>query len=233
MTTAQEAAARIDAIAVPIGLARIARMGEAESGASRFYGVRLERGTLFSSYDIALADALAALPDAPRVVHEIGGGLGNLSMLLAAMGFEVVCLEMSGHRHGGAREILDAVQAAMPEVRSCRLKRVAFPDKDLSPRGAMVVATNLVATTSDEARTAIIEGLKTYSRSIIDVDRFLTMAETPEARQARLDDLAARGLTGDLFLDTPGGCFYALRPAITAPPQREGLGGMLRRWLGP
>ena len=87
MSAAAAAAARIDAVAVPVALERLRRMGEAESGASRFYAVRLERGTLFSDYDIALADALAAWHDAPGIVHEIGGGFANLSMLLSALGF--------------------------------------------------------------------------------------------------------------------------------------------------
>lgn len=226
---AREAAARIDAIAVPVALERLERLGEAESGASRFYAVRLERGTLFSDYDIALAEALSAWPDAPRVIHEIGGGFANLSMLLSAVGFETVCLEMAGHRYGGARALLRAVREDMPELRKCRVVKSFFPDPELSPVGAMAVATNLVATTSDEARREIIEGLKRYDVSILDVDRFLTMVQSPAEREARLEALRAENLIGSPFLEIgTSACFYRFTP-VSPAVSRKAPGGLLRR----
>lgn len=230
--TPREAAAAIDAIAVPVARQRLETLGEQASGAGPFYAVRLDRGTLFADYDIRLAEALLADPTAPRTVHEIGGGFGNLSLLLTAVGFETVCLEMSAQRHAGAIALLEALQSDMPQMKGCRILKAAFPAPKLSPQGAMAIATNLVASTSPEVRARIIAGLKRHPVAILDIDRFLTMTSGAEDRSERLAALANEGLVGEAFLDLGGSArFYRFdNTSAAAARAKPGLLRRVSRW---
>lgn len=207
-----ELAAKIDAVAVPWGLERMARMGELASGAQNFYAVRLKRGTVFSSYDLALARSLIAWKTAPRVAHEVGGGLGGLSILLAGLGFTTTCLELDVLRFDAAVSLLASLRAAYPDqFRRCVMMKAQFPvaPDELPPKGAMALITNLVCTTTAEAKANILTALSQYRFSIIDVDRFLTRCTTEPERLQRLTEFAGVGLMGAPFLDLgQNGCFY-------------------------
>ena len=228
MSAVRDAAARIDAIAVPLSLERLERLGELESGCNNFYAVRLRRGTIFSDYDLALAEALVARSDLPRVVHEVGGGFGNLSMLLAMNGFQATCLELAKLRYDGGMAILEALRPALPQMANFRLLHAAFPEPTLKPDGAMAVITNLVATTSEADRRAMLRRLGAYDAAIIDVDRFLTSITTAPERETRLADFAAHGLTGEPFLDCgTSACFYLFHGE--RPAQGDGLMSRMKR----
>ncbi len=206
------AAAALDAVAAPLGLRRLESMGEEESGAYRFYSTRLRRGTILSDYEIALAGALVDWPGAPRRIHEIGGGFGSLCLLLALLGFKCICLEVDDRRFAAAEALRDGLTEAFAEIRDgYQVLNERFPlaRGALPAAGAMAVITNLVFTTSAEAKAEILEGLRDYDRAIIDVDRFLTPCETSEQRAERLDELEAAGLYGAPFLDLgKSACFY-------------------------
>ncbi|MDQ2860503.1 MAG: hypothetical protein M3T55_07220 [Pseudomonadota bacterium] len=207
-----QVAAKLDAIAVPLGLERMESLGEDGSGAYGFYAVRLRRGTIFSDYEMALARALLAWPRAPRTAHEIGGGFGGLAILLAALGFETVCLEVDAKRFAAAEGILGAVKAEARELGGrCEMVNARFPTADGKPpaSGAMALITNLVFTTTEQAKAQILAGLRAYPVAIIDVDRFLAHCRSPEERAARLDEFDAAGLFGEPFLDLgASACFY-------------------------
>ncbi|MBA3812039.1 MAG: hypothetical protein H0X27_10450 [Caulobacteraceae bacterium] len=206
------AAAALDAVAAPLGLARLESMGEAESGAYRFYSTRLRRGTIFSDYEIALARTLTEWPAAPRRIHEVGGGFGSLCLLLALLGFKSTCLELDARRFAAAEALRDGLTDAFVEIRDgYQLLNERFPlaRGALPPTGAMAVITNLVFTTSAGEKAEILAALRDYDRAIIDVDRFLTPCETAGQRAERLAELEAAGLYGAPFLDLgKSACFY-------------------------
>jgi hypothetical protein len=114
--TAKDVAERINDLAVPVGQKRLVELGENESGAYNFYKVRLERGQLFADYEIALADALVRTLGESRSIHEIGGGYGTFSWLMAGMGFDVVCLELDPRRLDGGVALWQAIAAGWPDI---------------------------------------------------------------------------------------------------------------------
>ncbi len=205
-------AAALDAVAAPVGLQRLEALGVEGSGAYEYYAVRLRRGTIFSPYELHLARALSAWPAAPRVVHEVGGGFGGLSILLAALGFKATCLELDVRRFGGAMALVEGLGEAFPEVRdNCRMINARFPlaPGELPCAGAMAVITNLVFTTTAEAKAAIIAALRPYPCAIIDIDRFLVQCRSLRERAARLEEFEAAGLVGEPFLDLGvNACLY-------------------------
>jgi hypothetical protein len=207
-----EVAAQLDALTVPLGLKRVDKLGLDGSGIYPYYKVRLDRGTIFANYELALARALLAWPEAPRVAHEIGGGLGGLSLLLAALGFRTVCLEYDIKRFDAAQALLKGLSGAYPDLRAnCEMINARFPMSPdaLSPRDAIALITNLVCTTTDEAKAEIIAALGTYPWAIIDIDRFLVQIGTAEERASRLTEFRVAKLAGEPYLDLgKSACLY-------------------------
>lgn len=207
-----KAAASVDAVAAPLALRRLEALGQRVSGSYGFYTGRLRRGTIFSDYEIALARALVEWREAPRRIHEIGGGFGGLCMLLVLLGFKTTCLEIDARRFAAAQALRDGLTAEFPDVRDgYQIINERFPLAPglLPAAGAMAVSTNLVFTTTAEAKAEILARLPTYDCAIIDVDRFLTLCATPEHRAERLEELEAAGLYGEPFLDLgKSACFY-------------------------
>jgi hypothetical protein len=204
---------RLTAAALPTAQARLAELGEKESGASNFYAVRIGRGELFANYERALVEALQER-GLPREVHEIGGGFGTLSWLFAALGLRAVCLEHDRRRFAGAEALWVALAMADAKLAArLELRRESFPSTALAPRGATALITNLVFTTAPEVRAGIIAALARYPEVILDVDRFL-VSSGPDERPALLDEFARAGLLGEPFLDMGvSACFYRFRPA--------------------
>ena len=211
-----QVAANLDAVAAPLGLERLETLGLDGSGAYEYYAVRLRRGTIFSPYELDLARALLAWPAAPRVIHEIGGGFGGLSILLATLGFKAICLELDAKRFGGASALVEGLREVFPELReNCRMINARFPmaPGELPVAGAMAVTTNLVFTTTAEAKAEIIAALRPYPWAIVDVDRFLVQCRSYQERAARLEEFEAAGLVGEPFLDLGvNACLYRFMP---------------------
>lgn len=215
-----EVAAGLDALAVPLSLARLERLGLEGSGAYAYYQVRLHRGTIFAPYELALAGALAGWDRAPRIAHEIGGGFGGLSLLLARLGFRTVCLEYDVKRYHGAMALWEVLSTSFPDLKNnCKMINARFPMTlaELPAVGAMAVITNLVCTTTPEAKAEMLAALSAYTAAIIDIDRFLVQLRSPEERQLRLLEFQAAGLVDEPFLDLGAeACFYRLTSDHTA-----------------
>lgn len=194
-----EAVARIHDVLVPALRARIAELGEEESGAYEFYATRAAAGVLVSDYDVAIARKLEG-EGLPARVHEVGGGFGTLCWLLAMIGVDATCIEHNRRRHLGAVALAEALAAAEPEAGArLRVVKATFPREDIDPAGATAILTNLVFTTPPERRAAIIDALGDYDQAIVDIDRFL--AHTGKAERAgTLAEFGAAGLQGDEWL---------------------------------
>jgi hypothetical protein len=201
-TEIKEACARLNGLALPAAKQRLADLGVDGSGAFNFYRVRIERDDLFTGYELDLAEALLADPDYPGAMHEIGGGYGSLSWLMAALGSDVVCLERDDRRYAGAAALLEVILAGWPELQGrLDVLHASFPSPRLEPGGAWAVATNLVATTTANQRMAIVAGLCRYDSAVIDTDRFLEPADTEDKRVALAAELASAGLILTPYLD--------------------------------
>jgi hypothetical protein len=199
---AKAVAERMNEFAIPFGQRRLAEMGESESGAYNFYKVRLERGQLFSDYELALADALAETLGERRHIHEIGSGYGTFSWLMAGLGFQTVCLELDRLRCDGGIALWGAILEGWKGVPgSVRFVNDRFPSASLESGGACAVITNLVATTTEVQRSAMLAALTGYDLSIVDIDRFLVHAKTPEESAEVIDRFAAAGFKVHQYLD--------------------------------
>ena len=208
------AADRLNRILVPAARQRVEEMGSDAAGAYNFYAVRLERGDLFADYERALASRLLGSADG-YVLHEIGAGYGTFSLLMTALGFDAVCVEMDSRRFEGAVALWNALREQWPDIPGeLALVQDRFPSEQLRPNGALAVITNLVATTAASARAAIIAALARYDAAIIDVDRFLEPARELEERQAVLEEFAQSGLAAEPYLDVGrSACFYRITRA--------------------
>jgi hypothetical protein len=219
-----EVAAGLDALAVPLGLDRLATLGLDGSGAYAYYEVRLRRGTIFASYELALARALLGWPEAPRIVHEIGGGFGGLSMLLARLGFRAICLEYDVKRFDGAMALLAGMSQIYPDLaNNCEMINARFPMEPgaLPSDDAMALITNLVCTTTSEAKADIITALRRYPEAIIDIDRFLVQCQSPEERAMRLEEFRTSGFVGELFLDLGKSAYLYRFRGLDSPSSRQ------------
>jgi hypothetical protein len=198
----EELANRLNAVLLPIARDRLDAMGEEEAGAYNFYAVRIARGDLFADYDRLLCARLIDDPDCPARVHEIGGGYGSFSWLMAGTGYETVCLEVDRRRFVGGVALWQAAEQAWPEL-SGRLRFVLdrFPSVEVTPDSAWAVATNLVATTNANQRAAIMAALAGYQGAVIDVDRFLDQARSDADRARTIDDFWQSGLIATPYLD--------------------------------
>jgi hypothetical protein len=207
-----EVAAGIDAVAVPLGLARLETMGVVGSGAFEYYKVRLQHGTIFADYELALARAILAWPEALGMVHEVGGGLGELSILLTKLGIRTICLEHDERRFDASVDLLEKLSEIYPDlIGNCQIIYASFPMSPgaLSPRGAMALSTNLICTTTAQAKAEIMAALKAYPCAIIDIDRFLVECKTLEERASRLAEFSRAGFASEQFLDLgKSACLY-------------------------
>jgi hypothetical protein len=212
ITNAKAVAERMNEFAIPFGQRRLAEMGERESGAYNFYKVRLDRSQLFADYELALADALAETLGDKRLIHEIGSGYGTFSWLMAGLGFHTVCLELDRLRYNGGIALWGAILAGWKDIPgSVRFVNDRFPSASLESDGACAVITNLVATTTEVQRSAMLAALTGYHLTIVDIDRFLVHATTPEQRIEVIDRFAAAGFNTREYLDLgKSGNYYTL-----------------------
>jgi hypothetical protein len=232
----QRIAATLNEIAVPLCLKRLEEMGERESGAYNFYAERLRRGTIFGDYELALVSALVDWPEAPTITHEIGCGYSTLSLLLGGLGFDCVAFEVDPRRYAGAVALLEGIRLHSPALAgSCQVLNQRFPTGAGAPppTGALAITTNLVFTTTEMARSAIIEALAHYPWAIIDIDRFLTPIGDEAGRSGRLKAFEAQGLVGSPFLDLGArSCFYRFGDGSARAPARPESQLASSAWLG-
>lgn len=171
--------ARLNEIVLPVLHRRVAELGETESGAYNFYLTRLKHGSIVSDYEIALVklflqQGLGHDGFGQDGVHEIGSGFGQLPFLFALNGIDAVGIEHDRRRIPTAKLLHDALLAAMPDAgRRVRLMNGGFPlpGDALPPGKAIVLATNMVFTTTPEARRLIVDAMARYRLAVIDVDR--------------------------------------------------------------
>lgn len=197
-------AERLQDLLVPVLRYRIQQLGLDGSGAYNFYGARVERGGIFSDYDLALTNKLLGCGLGIRKVHEIGCGFGQLVFLLGWNGFNAVGYEADRGRARTARYVRDVLNVIDRDLTSnVDLLEGEFPSCALSPdRATLVLTTNLVATRSRLQQLAVLEAMRRYPFVLADIQRFFDLKPGVEEEPAVLAKFAEAGLRdGRLFLD--------------------------------
>ena len=215
-------AATLDALFLPLVSQRLALYGEFESGAYNFYARRLECGSLFAGYEIALAEKLLERRFPVREIHEIGPGFGQLPMLLAAAGLPALGIEGDSRRYATAATLLDEMRRARPAAAPCRMLYGSFPlpATEAPPaRDALALTTNLVFTTTPAQQNLFVAALRRYNCVIADIDRLFEPRRTADERAAAFALFARNGFgPPESFLDLgEDGRYFLFRPLAAQP----------------
>lgn len=206
------AAARlIDRLAGPLCKARVEADGDEGSGAGTMYAERFRAGRVISIYEPPLVTALMRWKECPRRLIEVGGGIGGAAILAAAMGFEATCFDCEAKRAALGEAIVASLADAFPGITE-RIRFVTFfypPAQPVERRDTLIFATNIVATVGDEVRRELIGAFNAFEWFVIDVDRFVTKAETQEERARTIAGFTAAGARGEPFLEVGRqACFW-------------------------
>ena len=228
---------RLNEIVLPVLRQRVAALGATESGAYNFYATRLGHGSIVSDYEIALAKLIVEADLGSGGVHEVGAGYGQLPFLLALNGVAAIGIELDNRRVQTAEALHAALMAAVPEAgRRVRIVSGVFPLSDglVDTSGAVVVATNLISTTSPIAQRRIGAAMSVYRCAIVDVDRLFEKRIDDAGRQQSFQIMSAAGFCAPrllLHLNDSGRYFEfhpvasglqklpQLRPASIAKPE--------------
>lgn len=198
-------AERLRELLVPVLRHRIERFGIEKTGAYNFYNVRLQKGELFSDYEIALARKLMSCELKLDCIHEIGSGYGQLVFLLGWNGFETLGFEFDRPRAQLARDLRQILALTDPQrTDNIQLFEGLFPSRDVSPPepNSLILTTNLVTTLTDAQQIAIIEAMRQYSYVLVDIQRLFEKRVDEGAQQAALVLFSKAGFNDpELFLD--------------------------------
>ena len=195
---------------------RIERMGVTESGAYNFYQARVNNQTLITDMEASLAQRIVALDPGLQQAHEVGAGVATLSIAMAACGVRTHAIERETRRFEALEEVFIALNAAEPDIgeqltAAKELFGYKEEEADLRAR-SVVVATNIIATLTDEQKDFILRGIKQYRYAIIDVQRFLVMRNTPAEHEELFASLVKDGFSTPVPVLDHGmaGRYYAI-----------------------
>jgi hypothetical protein len=147
------------------------------TGVGTYYQTRLDRDRMFDDYELALVDYVRDRFDRSTRFFEIGSGWGQLSVLLAAAGFQVTAYEGDGARHEAARHLKSSLMARHRDAMlRFTLVRGFFPDdlaiKTLLGEGPTVaVAGNVVHSYVVEHQERILRCIGQFDEAVIDLAR--------------------------------------------------------------
>lgn len=195
-TRIQRIAAAIDELATAAVTARVAAMGQDESGAEAHYATLAARGSVLPRHDIRAAQILLRLFGTHRPVHEIGTGIGTLPMLLAALGITATGIESSERRYAACRAVTAHIAAQWPgALASWDIIHGRFPFcmEDWVLSETVAVTTDIVGTMNLERRADFIAGLRRYGAALIELDRFIQRSQGEAARRALAAEFQAAG----------------------------------------
>ncbi len=205
-----------DAIAVAVMKARIAQMGETESGAYGFYKVRADRGSLITRFERELIDVVHDKEPSIGEIVDIGAGIGTTALGFAASGCSAVALEFDRRRLAAAEAIARSLKAHYPGIaKNFLVAKGVFPD-DIPTKTAsgprIALTTNIMGSLASETEDKIIRGLLDFDVCYVDLQRFCNARNSAEEFDALLKRMSMIGLTEQsLVLDQGAqGHYYRL-----------------------
>jgi SAM-dependent methyltransferase len=208
---------------------RLADMGEREGGLHRYYRVRVETNTLFAHCDTPIADLLRRGFGPFDRVWDIGCGVGQLAVLIAAERQNVVALDAEKGRYEALNDVVFNVDAVIPGTASrIETRHGYFPealgDNDVSHD--LAICFGLTFTANQEFYDRAARALRRFRAAVIDIACLFTHEPdrakwADRARDfARLWDFETPTAlyqygAGQIFLFRP-------RPAVEAVQDRAG-----------
>jgi hypothetical protein len=171
---------------------RLAAMGETESGLHDYYRRYFwEKRKGYAPRDRPVAKFLRAMNRRFSRSIEVGAGVGQLSALLAASGFDAFAIERETRRAAAAGDLFARVVAADPRSTG-RLHAVhdAFPSTAIATpdRRAVAIFTNIMVSDCDDVEEMIIGGLGGVVMDLARLSRSRTSVAQWEALAARVMD---------------------------------------------
>lgn len=197
---------RLNDLLIPLLRQKIERDGIKKTGASNYYGARVDQGRLFQGYEIALAQKILSSGLGVHRIDELGSGFGQLVFLLGWNGFETFGIESDTNRIRMAKTLREALELADPELtKNINLLEGAFPGRNWVEPGddALLVTTNVVVMrTGVDHQLSILKDMRKYPLVICDIQRFFEQRLTREKEEAGLALFAQAGFgEPELFLD--------------------------------
>ncbi len=216
---------------------RLETMASDPGGLHAAYVERLDQGALLRPAQKKAADLVVALtPPGMPVVH-LKPGCGEVSLALALAGRPVLSVEAGQARDGAQRAVFDAAIAERPDLAG-RLEAMRCPYGSIPPdrlTGACILATDAVATTTDDEFERILALLSRADMVILDLLR-LFRRTTVADHGAVIDRLKAAGLPEPRpVLDLNDDGLYVLidnrpnRPVV--PAQADGRKPLVSRLM--
>jgi hypothetical protein len=189
----RDLAKRIDVELVDLHRGRLAALGISGSGLYPHYKGLVERGSLVGERERAVLDLVAAYLPSYDAYGVLRAGLGELALLLAAMGSKVIAFEPEPNR-------LSAIEAgrAHLEARGLLAPGALAILPTLTPEGplnGLVLGIGLgVAHVLDEAAAApLMERMRFFEALLIDLRAFLRIREDPADKLLATEGLRAMG----------------------------------------
>jgi SAM-dependent methyltransferase len=163
---------------------RIAAMGAGPGGLKNYYEGFAQRGVGFNNYEQPIVEFLAARRRYRRYL-DVGAGIGQLALLLAANGMNAVAVEQDRLVIAAMRELYATLDNDYPLT----TLQALFPDPQLVPdRDTVLVFCNFMRTETDAREAEIVAGCAGYGGIVMDLVRFVRPRAVPDL----WDELAGR-----------------------------------------
>jgi SAM-dependent methyltransferase len=150
---------------------RLAAMGADQSGLLNYYARKLDHDALMSEYDVRAVGLLRGLHGQFRRIWDIGAGVGQLSVALAADGWDVTALDHNRRRFEALTAVVAAVTAANPQIGG-RIRPVfaTFPEANADADVAedLAVAFGCTFTDTQAKYDSFVAGLHRFKAAVID-----------------------------------------------------------------
>jgi SAM-dependent methyltransferase len=156
--------------------ARIDAMGAGPAGLETYYEGFARRGIGFSGYEQPIAEFLAARRRYGRYL-DIGAGIGQIALLLAANGMTAVGVDQNRRVVAAMQDLFSTLGRDYPLTSLQAL----FPDPQLAPdRDTILVFSNFIRTETDEREAEVVAGCAGYGGIVMDLVRFVRARAVPE-----------------------------------------------------
>ena len=154
-------------------------------------------GIGLSNYDRALAAyAVAHRSDFSRFV-EIGPGLGQLPILMAALGVPAAAVEDDEMNFAMINELVGRVRRKLaPDLmRNLELRHDFFPEgaRAYVDRRAVLLFTNITHGLTDAQYRAVLRGMSNAGGAIVNLRMFFRARDTEAEQQQLIADICAHG----------------------------------------
>lgn len=208
-----------------VAMQMLAEVGSEQLGST--IAARADRWSFLLEHEARLVAYVRGLDRRFRSHHDVGCGLGTLSLGFAAAGLASVGMDARAPAISGARRLSERVARLLAGQKQslaapCTFIHGRFPDAIANDDVATSLAcvTGLVARGDDASIEAVVGGLRRYTAVVLDLQRFDRPRPERADADRLLDALEAGGLgKGRIVIDLGADGLYA-----HFEPQRDSAG---------